>query len=98
LKNYFEFTYAREVFIDQDSEADPSQKNEYYGVGLGSKFKWIDLKGQAIYSPISKKFDGWEYAALFKPPGECFTIKFAQKQTVGSDIDYDFSFNFEFGG
>lgn len=97
MQNYAELTYTREVFITQESKADPNQKNENYGLGLGTKFKYIDFSGTANFSAISNEFSGWEYVAVIKPPGECFSLKFGQRRTVGSDIKYKVSFNFLFG-
>lgn len=99
MANFLELTYAREVYVDQVlNQTRPGQKTEYYGAGLGWATRFVDLVGRAKLSAITNKLEGWEYVAVFKPPGDCWTIKFGQRQTVGSDISYELGVNFLFGG
>ncbi len=99
MNNFLEVTYAREVFVDQVlNQVNPSQKTEYYGAGLGWKSGYVDIVGKAKYSAITWKLEGWQYAAVIKPPGDCWTIKFGQSQSVGADVEYELGLNFLFGG
>jgi LPS-assembly protein len=94
--NYLELNYSEKVFVDKDNNT--SNKTENFGTGLGFSSKYWDFTGIANYSVITKTVEGWEYIALFKPPGDCWTIKIGHKKTTGADDVFKFSFNFEFGG
>lgn len=99
MNNFLELTYAREIYVDQVlNKTEPGQKTEYYGAGLGWKSAYVDVVGKAKYSAITWKLEGWEYATIIKPPGDCWTIKFGQSQSVGADVEYELGLNFLFGG
>jgi LPS-assembly protein len=94
--NYLELNYADRVFVDKDNNVSNETKN--LGAGVGLRTSYLDLTGLANYSLITKIVESWEYIALFKPPGDCWTIKAGHRKTVGADDIFQFSFNFEFGG
>lgn len=96
--NFLELTYSREIFVDQDSNFDRDQKSENYGLGWMYRNPYLELSGRTSYSGVTNRMTGWEYIATFIPPGDCWSIKFGQRKTVGGDVDYNFSFNFDFGG
>jgi LPS-assembly protein len=99
LRNFVELTYTRERFVDEKANVSSSSKEiENYGIGTGFKLKYFNFAGRANYSRVTHVFEGWEYLATFKPPGDCWTIDFKQAETVGYDLTTKLNVNFEFGG
>jgi LPS-assembly protein len=68
------------------------------GGGVGFKARFLDLVGRTNFSLVTERLESWEYLALLKPPGDCWSIKFGHKKTLGSDTVFKFSVNFDFGG
>jgi LPS-assembly protein len=96
-RNYLELVYTDTVVVNEDQD-NFSNPNRTLGTGLGLQTKYLDLGGRTNFSLINEKIESWEYTALIKPPGDCWTIKFGHKQAIGSDTVFKFSFNFEFSG
>jgi LPS-assembly protein len=95
--NFFELTYSDNVIV-KENQLISNQHTQSYGTGLGFKTKYLELTGRTNYSIITDRLESWEYLALFKPPGDCWSIKLGHKKTLGSDRVFKFSFNFEFSG
>lgn len=99
MKNYFEVTYTRERFVDEkNAPSGFTREIENYGLGVGQQAKYFGIYGRANFSNITKEFEGWEYIATLKPPGECWTIDFEQSESVSAETKTKFNLNFEFGG
>lgn len=96
-RDYLELSYSKNIIVDED-QVKTSQKNETFSTGLGFKTKYLNLVGQTNFSLITEKLESWEYIAMFKPPGDCWSINFRNKRTLGSDTDLKLSLDFQFGG
>lgn len=97
LNNFLELSYSKNAIVNED-QVSTSQKNETASTGLGFKAKYLDLVGQANFSLITELLESWEYKAIIKPLGDCWTFNFSQKRTLGSDTLYNLSLDFQFGG
>lgn len=97
MKNYLELTYSDNIIV-QENQVDTNQRTETLGTGVGMKTKFLDLVGRANFSLTTHVLESWEYVALAKPPGDCWSIKLGHKKTTGSDTVFKLSLNFEFGG
>jgi LPS-assembly protein len=95
--NYLEFSFSENVIV-AENQTEVEQRTETVGTGLGFVTKYFDLVGRTKYSLTTEKLESWEYVAMLKPPGDCWSIRFGHKKVFGADTDFNFSFNFEFGG
>lgn len=98
LKNYLELTYTQEKFVDEDASSGITKEIENYGVGTGFILKYFNFGGRANFSVASNRFEGWEYSALIKFPGDCWGLLVEQKEPVGSELETEIKLKFEFGG
>jgi len=97
MQSYLELTYSENVIV-KENLTDNSQRTEAFGTGLGFKTKLLDLVGRTHFSLVTDRLESWEYVALLKLPGDCFSVEFGHKKTLGSDTKFKLNLNFEFGG
>lgn len=97
--NFVQASYDRIYLIDADNKVLSRDQTENVGFGMGFDSKWLALEGQVNYSAITSRVQSWKYVAFFKPPGNCWTIRFDHWQVPG-DLKPEFKFHlsFNFGG
>lgn len=97
--NFLQASYERIYLIDADNKVIPtSNQTENIGLGLGFDTKYVGFSGQFDYSAVTSRIQSWRYVALFKPPGNCWTIRLDQWQLVGAPPEFHFTVAFNFGG
>ncbi len=98
LGNYLQTSYERIYLINEENEVTDRNQTENIGLGLGLDSRYAGLEGQVDYSAVSSKILSWQYVALLKPPGNCWTIRLGHKQVIGGEPEFRFNFSFDFGG
>ncbi len=96
--NYIEFSYIKNSLVDEENSVVPASRTENLGLGLGFKSRYLDLVGRVDYSSTRQTIQSWEYTAYLHPPGNCWVIRFQQRQVLGGDMQFGMNFNFIFGG
>ncbi|OFZ18564.1 MAG: hypothetical protein A2Z20_10590 [Bdellovibrionales bacterium RBG_16_40_8] len=97
-RNYLELTYSENSIVNDDQTDTVGQRTQTLGTGVGFITKRLDLLGKTNYSIQTAQLENWEYVASVKPPGDCWSIRFGHKKTLGADTVFKISLNFEFNG
>lgn len=97
-RNYLELAYTQAFTIEDNNYVDFDKRTEILTTGLGWAFKYVRLAGSFDYSPVTYKIQSWKYKATITPPGKCWGLQFTHWQEIGADINYKFTFSFDFGG
>jgi LPS-assembly protein len=98
--NYVLLSYNHQYLVDARNNVLPGTETEDYGAGLGFTSKYFDIGGLVDYSPFypAHPIQSFDYFVVLRPPGNCWHIKFEQRQDLGGETVIKFTFNLDFTG
>lgn len=94
---FAEVIYSRFIRVKEDNSIDAATKTENVGLGLGFASKYLNLSGSADYSTVTFDVTSWRYAAIIKPPGDCWGFYFTGIHPLNGRPEFDFNLSFNFG-
>ena len=96
--DFLQVTYRHNYIVTADNTVDPLSRRENLRLSSGIVSRHIDFVGSVDYSLVTRALQAWEYIANIRPPGDCWGIRLGHKQIIGGDIQFNFNFDFKFGG
>ena len=95
--SFLELSYQKAFVIKEDNSFNYDERTENLHSAVGFTSRFFDFVGELTHSLVSKKLQKWSYFVVFKPPGNCLSLKFKQTQEIGDANPYfNIKLNFNF--